>query len=204
MRRARAALAMAAALCWLDAAGWAQARGSSPVASTASASPAVAPPAAAPATSAEAASAPAAEPPASSLRPSSRPALTPPVRPSSLPPLAPGEPGLPDPPAPAHLDDLSHLRLPPIVVQQDPVRDSRSLVWIGGLMVLAAVFLWNRNRRFELERLEAASSAAAARAAGASRAAAAVTADRSDPEAVSAEPPTSATSQAVPRRPNDE
>lgn len=63
------------------------------------------------------------------------------------------------PKTPAYFDDAN--RLPPMIpiqVQPQPVRNSRSMVWIGGLIVLVAVFLWNRSRRLELERMESASS----------------------------------------------
>lgn len=55
-----------------------------------------------------------------------------------------------------YFDDASKLPIAPIIVQPDPPRRTRPTLWIGGLLVLAAIFLWNRSRRLDLERLEAA------------------------------------------------
>jgi hypothetical protein len=61
------------------------------------------------------------------------------------------------PRSPAYFDDASGLpQMIPIQVPGPSPRSSRSMVWIGGLIVLAAVFLWNRSRRLELERAEEA------------------------------------------------
>jgi hypothetical protein len=63
------------------------------------------------------------------------------------------------PSTPAYFDDAN--RLPPMIpiqVPQPQPRNSRSMVWIGGLLVLVAVFLWNRGRRLELERMETATA----------------------------------------------
>jgi hypothetical protein len=65
---------------------------------------------------------------------------------------------------PPSIDDASALPLPPMLVEPaPPARDGRPMVWLGGLMVLAAMFLWNRHRRQELERLDAAASRGADR-----------------------------------------
>lgn len=56
----------------------------------------------------------------------------------------------------AYFDDASKLPIAPIIVQPDPPRRRRPTLWIGGLLVLAALFLWSRNRRLDIERAEAA------------------------------------------------
>lgn len=60
---------------------------------------------------------------------------------------------------PAYFDDASRLPMAPIIVQPTQSQSgNRPTMWIGGLLVLVAVFLWNRSRRQEVERLEAAAS----------------------------------------------
>jgi hypothetical protein len=62
------------------------------------------------------------------------------------------------PSAQAYFNDASKLPMAPIIVQPEPPRRSRSTLWIGGVLVLAAIFLWNRGRRLDLERREAAAA----------------------------------------------
>ncbi|MEZ4364368.1 MAG: hypothetical protein R3B48_29605 [Kofleriaceae bacterium] len=58
---------------------------------------------------------------------------------------------------PPSIRDASEL--PAIIVEPPPPpRDTRKVAWLGGLLVLAAMFLWNRHRRLELERADAAAS----------------------------------------------
>jgi hypothetical protein len=52
----------------------------------------------------------------------------------------------------AYFDDASKLSLAPIIVQPDPPRRSRPTLWIGGLLVLAAIFLWTRGNRLDASR----------------------------------------------------
>jgi len=64
--------------------------------------------------------------------------------------------------APPQLSDGSTIALPPTpVAPAQTQRDPRPLYLIGGLAVLAALFLWNRSRRKELERTLARERAAA-------------------------------------------
>lgn len=56
-------------------------------------------------------------------------------------------------PAPAHMGDGSHVPLPPIAVpQEQPATDRRPVVVGLGVVMLAAVFWWNRRRRAQLEK----------------------------------------------------
>lgn len=81
--------------------------------------------------------------------------VPPPGEPALRAPQRPSEPLVLEP---ARLDDGQNLRLPPLVIAQERGNKDRAVMWIGGLLVLAAAFLWNRNRRLELERQELASS----------------------------------------------
>lgn len=90
-------------------------------------------------------------------QPAAEPALQPPRRPSERLVLEP-----------ARLEDGKDLRLPPLVIAQERGNKDRAVMWIGGLLVLAAAFLWNRNRRHELERQELAASRREAGASAAS------------------------------------
>jgi hypothetical protein len=59
---------------------------------------------------------------------------------------------------PARLSDGSQIKLPPIVVQAQPQRQSgdRRTAYVGaGLIVFALVFWWNRRRRERFEREDA-------------------------------------------------
>lgn len=116
--------------------------------------------------------------------------------------VQPGEPALrpPQHPAdrlvlePARLEDGQNLRLPPLVIAQERSGKDRAVIWIGGLLVLAAAFLWNRSRRQELERQELASSKRSADGDGSSSASAdggdssSTSAPSSDPGRPSKEP----------------
>jgi hypothetical protein len=54
---------------------------------------------------------------------------------------------------PSRVDDGSRIRLPAIVVAQDPPDVDRRPIYLGaGLIVLAAMFWWNRRRRDRFER----------------------------------------------------
>ncbi len=64
-------------------------------------------------------------------------------------------------------DDQSHTPLPPVVVhQEEPVTDRRPVYLGAGIVVLAALFWWNRRRRTELERIDADADALQAAARG--------------------------------------
>jgi hypothetical protein len=92
-----------------------------------------------------------------------------PVAPQAADPADPAAPGRYDrrlelPSTPAYFDDASRLPMAPIIVQPTQSQSGdRPTMWIGGLLVLVAVFLWNRSRRQEVERLEAAASRRRAR-----------------------------------------
>lgn len=99
--------------------------------------------------------------PDESSAPQARPAVPPVGEPALLPPRRPSERLVLEP---ARLEDGKDLRLPPLVIAQDRNGKDRAVMWIGGLLVLAAAFLWNRSRRQELERRELAASTPAAAA----------------------------------------
>ena len=78
----------------------------------------------------------------------------PPKNPDLLPP--PVELGSDSPHArawkPTTMSDGSHTHLPPISIPQDaPSRDRRPVYIGAGIVILAAVFYWNRRRRARLE-----------------------------------------------------
>jgi hypothetical protein len=74
--------------------------------------------------------------------------------PESPPPTATMQPVDPNAPQlPARIDDGSRIKLPPMVVSQDRPPVDRRPIYLGmGLVVLAAVFWWNRRRRDRFER----------------------------------------------------
>jgi hypothetical protein len=63
----------------------------------------------------------------------------------SAPPPAAASPGVPDR-APPRLGDGSQLSLPPMKVEAAPPADRRPFYVIGGLLILGAIFFWNRAR----------------------------------------------------------
>ncbi len=64
-------------------------------------------------------------------------------------------------------DDQGHTPLPPIVVHhEEPMSDRRPIYLGAGIVVLAALFWWNRRRRAELERADADADALQAAARG--------------------------------------
>ncbi|MDQ3337879.1 MAG: hypothetical protein M4D80_22180 [Myxococcota bacterium] len=72
-----------------------------------------------------------------------------PPDPAAAPP-DPGEP--PTMPSPATIDDGGKMTLPPIRVDAPPPPPDRRPVYLGmGLVVLAAIFWWNRKRREKFE-----------------------------------------------------
>jgi hypothetical protein len=65
----------------------------------------------------------------------------------------PSEPSqTPTPSNGSHMDDGSHVALPPIVVADQAQSDRRPIYIGAGLIVLAAVFWWNRKRREKFAR----------------------------------------------------
>jgi len=59
------------------------------------------------------------------------------------------------PPPAAHMSDGTHAPLPPIVVSRERPGPDRRPVYVGlGVVVLAAMFYWNRRRRTRLEEQE--------------------------------------------------
>jgi hypothetical protein len=52
----------------------------------------------------------------------------------------------------SHMDDGSHVALPPVVVAEQAQSDRRPIYIGAGLIVLAAVFWWNRKRREKFSR----------------------------------------------------
>ena len=66
---------------------------------------------------------------------------------------APSEPSqTPTPSNGSHMDDGSHVQLPPVVISQEAQSDRRPIYIGAGLIVLAAVFWWNRKRREKFAR----------------------------------------------------
>jgi hypothetical protein len=60
------------------------------------------------------------------------------------------------PPAPRLEAPTDPVRLPPIVIPREPDKppiDKRPYLFAGGILVLAAVFIWNRDRAKKLEAL---------------------------------------------------
>ncbi len=100
--------------------------------------------------------------------------LDPASAPSPTAALAPTAPLPPAPPAPSdngHVsrlhDDQGHTPMAPVVVhQEEPMSDRRPMYLGAGLVVLAALFWWNRRRRAELERIDADADALQAAARG--------------------------------------
>ena len=100
---------------------------------------------------------------------------------------------------PAQLHDASDLKLPPLVVKQERPRGQQAMVWIGGLLVLAAAFLWNRGQRREQKRAASPDASASAPAS----ASAATARDASDPSAAPSSVPPADPSAADPAAKED-
>jgi len=78
------------------------------------------------------------------IKPADRVAI---ALPTSDTPTPTEPPQTPTPSNGSHMDDGSHVALPPVVVSQEAQSDRRPIYIGGGLIVLAAAFWWNRRRR---------------------------------------------------------